>query len=1223
MPIAEQQIISFGGGVDAASPPHLISQEHVQTATNIDFSFEKGAARTRRGCTRSAVVSTLTTSNANINTLYRSYKNAIDTSPWYVSAGDFLYRGANLSTLTQLSSSSAGADSRVGITKYRGFTYLSRDVGTLAIKDNGTSATDWVKQAPATGPTITVSTLAALAVLSTGTWISPIAEGTMVTLSSSTITATTDPTTFRIRIQAPLDTTNLNTNGASTIGLYGFDSLKIASDKPSALIKVSRDYSIGDSDFTSYWHTEISSFDRLTASQDPQVLDRGGPPQPWMELPAFGIESVGGSVQVPISAADLTIFHEWVVPRTQFEFVGAGSIQPSGWAAVHAVRVIFEFSEAASIAAKDWKIYGAEDYPLTDIQIGYRFWETWGEVNAAGDVIGESAPSPESTPFFVQGARALLVSTASPTGSVHGITHRLFYEQGGLVIGDAYRIGSLTLTAGTQTFTHSRKDLDVLADNFILDRDVLGRSTFPNNVVTVSEPFQDRIFVGRINEILWSAPGRGDVFPDLSQAFVSHEGDEVQGLIVWPPGLVIVNRDSVYELYGNVFEGDTQDWVLQRSGSRHGSKAARTIVKTPFGIPLLDYDGLYLYTPGQGVDSPVPWVDQQLGDVWKGGAASDPATAKGSRVPYLNKSFINSSCATYAQSRLYLGLPTGTNTAPSTLFVIDPVAQATWWYTYPFNFYSLFWDMADDSLYAGTTDGKVMKLETGLVDQNTAGTNTGIPFSIKTREWTTSGDTVLENIALEHKGGTATLTGLYDGATSTLGTLTSSTKGYFRASQAAQIANNVSFTVSGTSSDTQVELYNISFDAIKEPPKIRHFKTEHTDNGYPGEKSWDVVYYDLAAVGTGTITAIEVIDNTNVMTNTITRTLPGDSGHDIYQFAFPVETFGDIAYTTFTAAPTGTNVAAEFKLWGVRYSARNEPPRITSYKTDVQSLEEQICDAIDMDINPLGTATAVVYVDNVVVTTATFTGTKQQSFTASIPVDTYGRTIYAIITGATFKHYKTWFHLRPEPDRWSEFETDIKSLPSNSVVKTWVAILNPLGTCTGTLFVNGTATATQTFTGTIRHTYETGLTNLTVGKTLKVRYTTASGQRFKHYETDYETQAEPFAKKTWVMVYNKVGGATRLDMARFYSLDIEAVGTATVTSTWKTDGRAITTQTHTFTNREYKDGLELPPDARGYIFQQELTSTQDFQVWRSNLDIHRIGIKGFSRVTFPGTPRDS
>ena len=149
------------------------------------------------------------------------------------------------------------------------------------------------------------------------------------------------------------------------------------------------------------------------------------------------------------------------------------------------------------------------------------------------------------------------------------------------------------------------------------------------------------------------------------------------------------------------------------------------------------------------------------------------------------------------------------------------------------------------------------------------------------------------------------------------------------------------------------------------------------------------------------------------------------------------------------------------KIWKTRFQARNEPPSINSFKTDVESLEEHRIEAFDVDVNPNGTLTSTIFVDNTAVATNTFVGTARQSFTVSVPNDTdetFGRTLYVIHNGAGFKHYNTWFHKIPEPDRWLNKHWEGPTWPSARTPKTWIAELNPLGgTCTGIVYLDNVA----------------------------------------------------------------------------------------------------------------------------------------------------------------------
>ena len=166
---------------------------------------------------------------------------------------------------------------------------------------------------------------------------------------------------------------------------------------------------------------------------------------------------------------------------------------------------------------------------------------------------------------------------------------------------------------------------------------------------------------------------------------------------------------------------------------------------------------------------------------------------------------------------------------------------------------------------------------------------------------------------------------------------------------------------------------------------------------------------------------------------------------------------------------------------------------------------------------------------------------------------------------------------------------------------------------------------TATFSGTNKQSYNIALESAGAGATsnysdLFVVYT---GTNLKHYDTNFELENHPFRKKSWQIIYRKLGGATRLDQARFWTVDFDVGGYGTLTSTWFADGTAVATNTITSSNwdgRNYIDMLPLPPGVRGYEFSQWITSTDDFALWRSTIDMIRTGVKVYSRMTLNGRP---
>lgn len=1424
MPEVTKQQLVFAG-VDAQSASHLLSEDRVQTATNIDFSLQRGAATVRRGSTILLNYS----GNENISRLYRHYNNPFDlsSSPVYHAFPDL---GVVMRTVNWGGSPTFFgtylSTSPIAFGSYKRYAYIT--IGTERYKDDGTNYSEWIKPAPTT-PTVTINTLTPLTVCNTWT----VAEGTLAG-GTSTATGTVDENTFRLTFTGVPTSTNLNLSGTHTIDDWGVDYLDILFSNPGLITRVSRDYSIGDTSFNSYFHTEydieLSDFPDDVLADAETLFDSqisGGTSTNTVltsEERALVLNDIRTFVRSPktrISAAANT-FNAWGVSRPNFELVG--KVQPSAgaslWANIGAVRVVVEATRVCEVQIRDWQVKGAKTYPLNDAQVGYAWWQTFAKIQN-GFVVSESAPSPMTARFKTQHANATIVCSTT-TGN--DITHAIYYRQGGY-LQSPYAVGTSSISAGggsftVATFTDSLTDVEVLSQgpSKKMQGNLYSKADFPNNVSAIAEPFYTSLFFSSENKLYWSKPNRPDSFPIDNNLEISHAGDEIQSLITYPSSMVIVNRDTVYELTGNVFDGAASNYLLQKSSSIRGSKARGTIVKTPFGIPLLDYDGVYFYQPSQGVDISYPWIEAKLGDAFKGAGAGNPATLKGGRIPAINKSFIINSQAAFYDNKLYLACPTGSDERAKTMFVIDFNLQDVWWYVYPFEIHSLFWDFVDNRLAAGTGDSCVVQLEASndadSYSVNQVVTPGNIVYTIKTGVWTTKKDIRLENLSLEYQGSNCSATATLDGTTSmALGTMTSTTRDWLTKSLVGTIANNITFAVVGTKTSTGVNaLYSVEWDSLPEPKRVNFYRTEHDINNYDGEKLWDIHYADVELVTEGTSTATTTVlgtvfvDEVAVMTHTITGP---SGGRKIFAKAFPTNTFGNVAYTIFTRS--GTNTTEFFKLWKNSFGARNEPPRITSWKTDVQSMEENICDAVDVDIAPYGTVTSTVFVDNIAVGTFTNTGTLQQSFTNALPVETYGRTIYAVHSGAGFKHYRTWFHLRQEPDRWTSFVTDkdigdesiwdavnydinplggtalgtvyvggtvvttatvtgsvrtggvlalpaetygrsgwvewnstlpttrfkhyqtwfdkrpepdrvtsfvtdresgnerwldtwevdinplggtttatvfadntavwtftmtgssrhsqIGSIPadvycrtvyakysSSSVFKhyrtwfegrpepdrvtvaqseifpysseqnlrTWVADLNPLGGCVGTVYADGVALTTATFTGFERKSYNVGLDVnssivLNTATTLRAIYT---GTSFKHYSTQFETTPKPFGKTTWSVAYKKVGGASQLDIARFWSIDLEPLsGTATITSIWDMDGSPFHTNTLTFTGREFRDVISFPPGGRGKIFQHRLISSTPIHVYESDLDVLQVGIKGLVRRGYKGKPQ--
>ena len=1317
MPEAKKYQINFSRGVNPSMPSHLIGDDEVQTATNIDFSIMNGALVPRQGSYKRASVSSYALATMFDN--YNSQSSVITGNQYVCDSNGDVYRSGTSSywagSFTKINGSTAGRQSTAfpnAIGSYKNYAFFSG--GSINLKDDGSATTDWVKQSPS-APTVTAGTLALTTWVPGTTWTA--GAGTIQSVNTYDTTFATDDSFHVLATYTWGSDQNFNLNGTHTVGIYGVYTYWLAFGDPSSIDSVDIDLSIGDTSFTNYLHFGVTTGGNsgtpnslLIAQLSTSSADVNSLLNPYVTQDALTVSNVAGSPS------------NWRIPITDFTFIGDTGSYTNPLEHVRAVRINVAGHAATTVTIGDFTIDGSVEYPMTDMNNGYVYWQTWATLDSNGNKIDESAPSGTTGPYKIQNGNFQVVTNGSPTGA-HGITHTITYRQGGYML-DAYAVNTHTYTL--TTFTDTMSDITALNNGDVLVRNIMTKSQFPGYVTTISEPWQDRLFFSDQNLVRWTLPGQIGAIPLTSYAEVSKPGDNIMGLVVSSPGMIIINRESIYEMYGTDFEGG--NYTLNRIGSNRGSLATKATIKTPYGITLMNSDGLYIYTPGSAAPSPIDWFNQKYSDVFKGSFSYSPATYKGSRVPALNQSYIQESIAAFRQNKLYLGLPTGTSTVPNTIFVLDFTLKQAWWYTFPFNFTSMWVDGRDVGFYVGTTDGVVMQIEVSTVDQTTSGGNQAITWSAKSKTWTSDSDTILENLTVNAQGSPIVMKAYYDTTnTVTVGTLTNNNRSWIVSPLNGTFVNQIEFDFTGTCSITSPtgtgtlqSVYALGFHLMDEPMPVQYSRSDYDEQGWTADKLWDVAYSDIQVSGTGTVTAVTFVDTTAVMTNTMTGPT---GGRKVFQFSFPAETYGRVAYTTYTSP-------VYFKPWETRYEARKEPAKVNYYKSDIESLDEVIIDAFDVDINPNGTVLATVYVDNTVLTTATITGYNRQSFTfdlnaTSYPVNQFGRTMYVTYSGTAFKVYQTWWHKRPEPDRWNEYvspkltgdEREVKvfkpevnclsntvlattfldgtaisthtmtgtvrkqytfSLPvekygrtlhaayavsgtgrfkhyttdfdgavepprvtlfrygpmpyeSSHWMKTWQPQLDCVnGTVTGTLIVDDQVMQTSTFTGTRKQWYTVGLdlntnTNayvLQTGSRWEAVYSGAA--QFKHYNTKLESDTDPFRKTTWSFHYKKIGGASQLDLARYWSVFSKVpLGQdfAVATYWWDIDGENFNTGTLTLTEGlKWTDRIAFPPGARGRLFEFRMYAPQTIQVENVNLDLNQIGVKGLTRRGIPGTP---
>lgn len=211
--------------------------------------------------------------------------------------------------------------------------------------------------------------------------------------------------------------------------------LDISFSDPKVVTKISRDFSIGDTNFTDYWHTEMdirlgedaqdegeALLEGLRNVDEGEGVDLDARTQMLNEM-----RTTLRAPQTRISNAS-GVYNLWAVPRSKYELITRNPAV-GGWENIQAVRIIVEHEEAVEVKVKAFDLRGSEGHPLNDANVGYAWWETWATIDTDGTtVLDESAPSPISGRYRCQFSQATLVSTSSPSGGQHGLTHRRFYR---------------------------------------------------------------------------------------------------------------------------------------------------------------------------------------------------------------------------------------------------------------------------------------------------------------------------------------------------------------------------------------------------------------------------------------------------------------------------------------------------------------------------------------------------------------------------------------------------------------------------------------------------------------------------------------------------------------------------------------------------------------------------------------------------------------------------
>jgi len=221
MPGLEHQVVqvNFTGGINPSAPAHLVADNEVVTATNIDFGLIEGALSPRRG----SQLQNLINSGHSIFTLFRNYNNdASIASNQFYAIDDIgtVWRGSAGGSFSSILTGAAFGGDPSGISSFNQYAIIMS--GGQKYKDDGTNTTELIKQVPA-APTVTISTLTGADLTNAGANTFTVTVGTLISSASTTMVFQTDATSFAAQLLLNFASTpvNLNTNGTNTIGNFG------------------------------------------------------------------------------------------------------------------------------------------------------------------------------------------------------------------------------------------------------------------------------------------------------------------------------------------------------------------------------------------------------------------------------------------------------------------------------------------------------------------------------------------------------------------------------------------------------------------------------------------------------------------------------------------------------------------------------------------------------------------------------------------------------------------------------------------------------------------------------------------------------------------------------------------------------------------------------------------------------------------------------------------
>lgn len=336
---------------------------------------------------------------------------------------------------------------------------------------------------------------------------------------------------------------------------------------------------------------------------------------------------------------------------------------------------------------------------LADSGLTGNFYYRYTYIRKIGStLVAESNPSSASTVASPADDVVTVTWTASSDSQV---THVRLYRTlngGGATSNDYYYVTEVAI--GTVTYPDSTADsaLGVLIE---VDNDIPAITSMTG----IAGPGAfNCIFIASGNTVYYSKPGRPESFPALYYFTVGTPNDTIMALVDWAGLVYIFTKTAVYLVQGT----DPDTFFPVKTMAARGLSARHAIQATEKGIIYLSYDGLYAFN-GQ---AEVCLTRDKVDPLFRGETVNS--------ISPINIEQIANCWLAYFNGRAFLGYPDSTYTTPNKVLVYDFDSFKFSIFDYSLQFRSVFVDIFNNRLLAGSTTSLLLRLETGEDDNGSA-----------------------------------------------------------------------------------------------------------------------------------------------------------------------------------------------------------------------------------------------------------------------------------------------------------------------------------------------------------------------------------------------------------------------------------------------------------------------------------------------------------------------